>query len=100
MLAVEQGREALVPARKERGHEFGVVRVEAGDVDGHLLAVTLPLETHVARTAIACNMIIIQRNSKAVSVCGGLICACVCGTITYQGGKAEGRDGRSAGREA
>ncbi len=99
MFAVEQGREALVPARKERGHEFGVVRLEAGDVDGHLLAVTLPLEPHVARTAIACN-VMIQRNSKAVSVYGGLICARVCGTITYQGGKAEGRDGCSAGREA
>ena len=60
MFAVEQGREALVPARKERGHEFGVVRLEAGDVDGHLLAVTLPLEPHVARTAIACNVMIQQ----------------------------------------
>lgn len=72
MFAVDQGREALVPARKERGHEFGVVRLEAGDVDGHLLAVTLPLEPHVARTAIACNMII-PRNSKVVS--GRRICA-------------------------
>jgi hypothetical protein len=56
MLAVEERLEALVAARKERGHELGVVHLEAGDVDRHLLAVTLPLEPLLARRTIACRI--------------------------------------------